>query len=163
LYESETWAWTLREEHRLELFENRVLRKIFGLKRDEVMGGWRKVHNYELHNLHSLPCIIRMIKPRNMKWEGHVAHRGEKKNEYWSLMGKPEGKRLLRRPRYRWEDNIVTCISDCRWGVDLVNGFIDHLYLTLRTTSSYNIIVDFDTTDHPTRSLISVLSLFIAW
>jgi hypothetical protein len=71
LYECETWSLILREEHRLRLFENRVLRRIFGRKRDEVTGGWRKLHNVELHNLYSSPSIIRMIKSRRMRWAGH--------------------------------------------------------------------------------------------
>jgi hypothetical protein len=70
---SETSSLTLREEHRLRAFENRVLRRIFGPKRDDVMGGWRKLHNVELHNLYSSPNIIRMIKSRRMRWSGHVA------------------------------------------------------------------------------------------
>jgi hypothetical protein len=70
---------TFREKHRLRVFENRVLRRIFGPKRDEVWGGWRKLHNEELHNLYSFPSIIRMIKSRKMRWAGHVARMGEKK------------------------------------------------------------------------------------
>jgi hypothetical protein len=73
LYGCETWSLTLREEHRLRVFENRLLRRIFGLKKDEVTGGWRKLHNEELHNLYTLPSIIRMIKSRRMRWVGHVA------------------------------------------------------------------------------------------
>jgi hypothetical protein len=75
LYVCETWSLTLREEHRLRVFENRVLR-IFGPKRDEVTGGWRKLHNEELHNLYSSPSTIRMIKSRKMRWAGHVARMG---------------------------------------------------------------------------------------
>jgi hypothetical protein len=73
LYGCEIWSLTLREEHRLRVFENRVLRRIFGSKRDEVTGDWRKLHNEELHNLYSSPNIIRMIKSRKMGWLGHVA------------------------------------------------------------------------------------------
>jgi hypothetical protein len=73
LYECEIWFLTLREEHRLRVFENRVLRGIFGPKRDEVIGGWRKLNNEELHNLYASPSIIRMIKSRNMRWAGYVA------------------------------------------------------------------------------------------
>jgi hypothetical protein len=73
LYGCETWSLMLREEHRLKVFENRVLRRIFGLKRDEVTGGWRKLHNEELHGLYSSPSIIRVIKARRMRWVGHVA------------------------------------------------------------------------------------------
>jgi hypothetical protein len=72
LYGSETWSLTLREEHRVRVFENRVLRRIFGLRRDEVTGEWRKLHNEELHDLYYSPSIIRMIKSRRMRWAGHV-------------------------------------------------------------------------------------------
>jgi hypothetical protein len=75
-------------------------------KRDGVMGGWRKLHNEELHNLYSSPSIIRIIKSRRMRWVGHVARMGEKRNMCWLLVGKPEGKRSLGRPRCRWIDNI---------------------------------------------------------
>jgi hypothetical protein len=94
------------EEHKLRVFENRVLRKIFGPKRDAVTGGWRKLHNEELHNLYSSPSIIRIIESRRMRWAGHVARMGEKSNVYRLLVGKPEGKRPLGRPRRRWMDNI---------------------------------------------------------
>jgi hypothetical protein len=77
LYGCETWSLTLREEHRLRVFENRVLRNIFGPKRDEVAGGWGKLDNEEVRDLYSLPCIIRMIKSRRMRWAGHVARMGE--------------------------------------------------------------------------------------
>jgi hypothetical protein len=83
-----------------------VLRRIFGPKRDEVTGDWRKLHNEELHNLYSSPNIIRMIKSRRMKWTGHLARMGETRNAYRILLGKPEGKRPLGRPRRRWVDNI---------------------------------------------------------
>jgi hypothetical protein len=76
LYGCKTWSLTLREEHRLRVFENRVLRRIFGLKRDEVTGEWRKLHNEELHDLYSSPSIIRIIKSRRMIWAGHVARMG---------------------------------------------------------------------------------------
>jgi hypothetical protein len=77
LYGCETWSLTLREEHRLRVFENRVLRRIFRLKRDEVTGEWRKLYNEELHILYSSPNIFRQIKPRGMRWAGHVARMGE--------------------------------------------------------------------------------------
>jgi hypothetical protein len=76
LYGCEIWSLTLREEHRLKVFETMLLRRIFGTKRDEVTGGWRKLHNEELHNLCSLPCIIRKIKSRRMSWAGYVARMG---------------------------------------------------------------------------------------
>jgi hypothetical protein len=88
------------------VFENRVLRRIFGPKRDGVTGGWRKLHNEELHNLYSSPSKIRIIKSRRLRWAGHVARMGEKRNVYRLLVGKPEGKRPLGRLRRRWMDNI---------------------------------------------------------
>jgi hypothetical protein len=106
LYGCETWCPTLREEHRLRVFENRVLRRIFGLKRDEVTGEWRKLHNEELRDMYSSRSIIRMIKYRRMRWAGHVARMGEKWNTYRLLVGKPNGKRPLGRPRHEWVDNI---------------------------------------------------------
>jgi hypothetical protein len=78
----------LREEHRLRVFENRVLRRIFGPKRDEVIGGWRKLHNEKLHKLYSSPNIIRMMKSKGMRWTGHVARMGEKRNAYRILLGR---------------------------------------------------------------------------
>jgi hypothetical protein len=95
-----------REEHRLRVLENRVLRRIFGPKRVEVTGDWRKLHNEKLHNLYSSPNIIGMIKSRRMRWTGHVAGMGEKINAHRILVGKPEGKRPLGRPRGRWVGNI---------------------------------------------------------
>jgi hypothetical protein len=95
LYGCETWSLTLREEHRLRVFDNRVLRRIFGPTRDKVTGEWRKLHSGELYNLYSLPDIIRQIKSRRMKWVGHVASMGEGRNVYRVLVGKPEGKNHL--------------------------------------------------------------------
>jgi hypothetical protein len=95
LYGCEIWSLTLREEHRLRVFENRVLRRIFGPKRDEVTGDWRKLHNEEFHNLYSSPNIIRMIKSRRMICTGHVARMRAKRNAYRILVGKPRGKRPL--------------------------------------------------------------------
>jgi hypothetical protein len=88
------------------VFENRVLRRIFGPKRDRVTGRWRKLHNEELHNLYPSPSIIRIIKSRRMRWVGNVARMGEKRNVYRILVGRPEGKRPLGRPRRRWINNI---------------------------------------------------------
>jgi hypothetical protein len=106
LYGCETWSLTLKEEHRLRVFENRVLRRIFGPKRDVVTGDWRKLHNEELHNLYSSPNIIRMVRSRRMRWAGHVARMCATRNAYRILVGKPEEKRPLGRPRRRWVDNI---------------------------------------------------------
>jgi hypothetical protein len=100
----------LGEEHRLRVFENRVLRKISGPKR-EVDGSWRKSHNDELHGLYSSPNIVRAIKSRRMRWAGH-AHMGEGRGVYRVLVGRPEGKRPLGRPRCRWEDNINTNLRE---------------------------------------------------
>jgi hypothetical protein len=88
------------------VFENRVLRRIFGLKWDEVTGDWSKLHNEELNDYYSLLHIIQMIKVRGMRWAGHVVHMGERRDAYRVLVGKPEGKRPLGRPRHTWEDNI---------------------------------------------------------
>jgi hypothetical protein len=95
LYGCETWSLTLREEHRLRMFENRVLGRIFGPKRGEVVGQCKKMHNGELHNLSSSPDIIRQIKSRRMRWAGHVARMVKKRKVYKVLVGKPEGKRPL--------------------------------------------------------------------
>jgi hypothetical protein len=92
---------TLREEHRLRVFENKVLRRIFGPKRDDVTGEWRKLHNEELRDLYSSPSIIRIIKSGRMRWAGHVAQMGEKRNAYRLLVGKPEGKRPPGSPKRR--------------------------------------------------------------
>jgi hypothetical protein len=91
----------LGEEHRLRVFDNRVLRKIFGPERI-----WRKLHNDELHNLYSSPNVVRVIKSKRMKWAGNVARMGEGRGVYRVLVERAEGKRPLRRPRHRWEDNI---------------------------------------------------------
>jgi len=96
----------LREERKLRVFENRVLRRIFGLRRDEVTGELRRLHNEELNDFDSSPNIVRVIKSRRMRWAGHVAHMGEERRVYRVLVGKPEGTRSLGRPRRRWVDNI---------------------------------------------------------
>jgi hypothetical protein len=97
LYGCETWSLTLREERRL---------RVFGPKRDEVTGKWRKLHNAELNDLYSLPNIVRVVKSRRMRWAGHMARMGEEIGVHRVLVGKPEGKRPLGRPIRRWEDNI---------------------------------------------------------
>jgi hypothetical protein len=104
------------------VFENRVLRGIFGPKRDEVKGEWRTLHSAELHNLYSSPDIIRQIKSRRMRWAGHVARMGEGRNVYRVLVGKPEGKRPLGRPKSRWEDGIRMDLREIGWGV--CSGFV---------------------------------------
>ena len=113
----ETWSLTLREERRLRVFENRVLRRIFVPKRDKVRGEWRKLHNEKLHDLYSSPSILRVIKLRRMRWAGHVTHVGEKRGVYRVSVGKPEGKRPLGRPRRRWEDNIKMDLEEVGCGV----------------------------------------------
>ena len=102
LYGCETWSLTLREEHRLRLFENRVLRRIFGPNWGKITGDWRKLHNEELNVLCSPPNTIWVIKSRRMRWAGHVARMGDRRRRtYRILVGKPEGKRSLGRPRRR--------------------------------------------------------------
>ena len=96
----------MREERKLRVFENMVLRRIFGPRRDDVTGEWRRLHNEELNDLYSSPNIMRVIKSKRMRCAGHVAHMGEEKGEYRILVGKPEGGRPLGRPRCRWVDNI---------------------------------------------------------
>jgi len=96
----------LREERKLRLFGNMVLRRIFGPRRDEVMGEWRKLHNEELNDFYSSPNILRVIKSRRMRWAGHAARMGEELEVYRVLVGKPKGKRPLGRLRRRWVCNI---------------------------------------------------------
>jgi hypothetical protein len=100
----------------LRVFENRVLRRIFGPKRDEVTGGWRKLHNEELHGLYSSPSIFRVIKARRMRWAGHVARMGEMRGAYNILVGSPEWRRPLGRSRRRWEDNIKIDLREIGFG-----------------------------------------------
>jgi hypothetical protein len=99
-----------------------VLRRIFGPKRDEVTGGWRKQHNEELHGLYSSPSIVRVIKARRMRWAGHVARMGEVRGTYNIFVRRPEGRRPLGRPRRRWEDNIKMGLREIGFGdVDLIH------------------------------------------
>jgi hypothetical protein len=112
LYGCETWSLTLREEHRLRVFENWALRRIFGTKREEVDGGWRRLHDEELHNLHPSPNIIRVIKSRSVGWVEHVAQTTEMRNGYKILVGKPEEKRPLRKQRLRREDRITIGLTE---------------------------------------------------
>jgi len=106
LYGCETWSLTLREESKLRVFENMVLRRIFGPRRDEITGEWRRLHSEELNDLYSSPKIVQVIKSRRMRLAEHVARMGEEKGVYRVLVGKPEGKRPLGRPKCRWVDNI---------------------------------------------------------
>jgi hypothetical protein len=98
------------------VFENRVLSRVFGLKRDEVTGEWRKLHNEEMNDLYSLPNIVRVVKSRRMRWAGHVSRMGEERGVHRVLVGKPEGKRPLGRHRRRWEDNIKMDLQEVRLG-----------------------------------------------
>ena len=116
LYGCETWSLTLREERKLRIFENMVLRRIFGPRRDEVTGEWRRLHNEELNDLYSSPNIVRVIKSKRMRWAGHVARMGEERGAYRVLVAKPEGKRPLGRPRRRWVDNIRTDLREVGCG-----------------------------------------------
>ena len=106
LYGCETWSLTLREERRLRVFKNKVLRKIIRAKKHEITSAWRKLHNAELHALYFWPNTIRSLKSRRLRWAGHVARMEQSRYAYRVLVGKPEGKRPLGRPRRRWEDNI---------------------------------------------------------
>ena len=106
LYGCETWSLTLLEGRKLRVFENMVLRRIFGPRRDEVTREWRRLHNEELNDLYSSPNILRVIKSRRMRWAGHVARMSEERVVYRVLVGKLEGKRPPGRPRRRWVDNI---------------------------------------------------------
>jgi hypothetical protein len=115
LYGCETWSLTLGEEYRLRVFENRVLRKIFGPKRKEDVS-WRKLHKDELQDLYSSPNIVRVNKSRRMRWAGHVARMGEGRDAYRVLVGRPEGKRPAGRSRRRWEDNIKMDLGEI--GID---------------------------------------------
>jgi hypothetical protein len=114
LYECETWSLTLREEHRLRVFENRVLRRIFGPKRDEVTQEWRRLHNEELNDLYSSPNIIRVIKKNEVGRACSTYGGGERCIQDFG--GGPEGRRPLGRPRRRWEDNIKMDFQEVEWG-----------------------------------------------
>jgi hypothetical protein len=122
LYGCETWSLTLREEHRLRVFENRMLRGIFGPKRDEVTGERRKLHSGELHNLYSSPDIIRQIKSRRMRWAGHVARMGEETNVYGFLVGKPKEKTT-------WKDQGVDGRTGSKWTLGRLAGGVEWIYL----------------------------------
>jgi hypothetical protein len=116
LYGCGTWSLTLRDGHTLRVFENRVLRRIFGPKREEH-GSWSKLHKDKLHNLYSSPNIVRVMKSRKMRWEGHIARMGEGKGVCEVLVWRHEGKRPLGRPRHRWKDNIKRDLREI--GIDM--------------------------------------------
>ena len=116
LYGCETWSLTLWEERKLRVFEYMVLRRIFGPGREEVTGEWRRLHNEELNHFSSSPNIVRVIKLRRLRWAGHVARMGEDRRVYRFLVGKPEGKNPMGRPRRRWLDNIRTDLEEVGCG-----------------------------------------------
>jgi hypothetical protein len=116
LYGCETWLLAVREERRLKVFENRVLRRIFGPMRDEVTREWRILHNEELNDLYCSPNIVRVIKSRRMRWAGRVARMGDMSGAYRVLVGRPDGKRALGRRRSRWEDDIKMYLQEVGWG-----------------------------------------------
>jgi len=121
LYGCETWSLTLREERKLGVFENMVLRRIFGPRRDEVTGEWRRLHNEYLNDLYSLPNIVWGIKSRRMRWAGHVARMGEEREVYRVLVGKPEERRPLGRLRHRCVDNISMDLQEVGfWYMDWI-------------------------------------------
>ena len=121
LYGCETWSLALREKRRLRVFENRVLKKISGPKRDEATGEWRRLHNKELYGVYSSPNIIRVIKSRRTRWAEHVEHVGGRRDAYKVLVGKPEGRTPLGRPRRRREDNVKMNLRQMGWvGMDWI-------------------------------------------
>jgi hypothetical protein len=115
-YGCETWSFILREDSRVRVFENRVLRRIVRPNSDEVMAEWRRLHSEEIHKLYSSPNIIRHINAWRKRWVGHVARMGEGRKMYKVLVGKPEEKRPLGRPRRRWEDGISMDLKETGWG-----------------------------------------------
>jgi hypothetical protein len=121
LYGCETWPFTLTEGHRLRVFENRVLRRIFGSRKDKATGEWRGLHNEELCDAYSSRNTIWVIKSRRMRWEGHVVRMGERRGAYKVLMVKRERKKPLGRPRRRWKEAIKMDLQEVAWGM----GWID--------------------------------------
>ena len=115
LYGCETWSLTLREERKLRMFENMVLR-IFGPRSDEVKGEWRRLHNEELNDLYSSPNIVRVIKSIRIRWAGHVARISEERGVSRVLVGKSEGRSPLGRPRRRWVDNVMIELQEVGCG-----------------------------------------------
>jgi len=102
----ESWSTTLADEHKLRVFESKVLRKIYGPKRDEMTGEWRRLHNEEQQGLYDSPDVVKIMKSRRLRWAGHVARMGKKRRLYSILVGRPDGRRPLGRPIHRREDNI---------------------------------------------------------
>jgi hypothetical protein len=144
LYECETRSLTLREEHRLRVFENSVLR-IVGPKRNEVTREWRKLHIEELRDLYSSPSTVRIIKSRKMRWSGHVARMGEKKNAYRLLVGLPEGKSPLGRPKRRWMDDIRMDLGEVGWGdVDWIGLAQDRVNFRTLVNAVINLRVSYN-------------------
>jgi hypothetical protein len=121
LYGCETWSLTLREEERLRVFGNRVLRRIFWPKRDEVAREWERLHNEEHNYLYSSPRIILVTKSRRMRWARHEARTGERRSAHRILVGRPEGQRPLGRLRGRWEGNFTIDLQEVggEHGLDL--------------------------------------------
>jgi hypothetical protein len=115
MYECETWYLTLIEELRLRVFDNMETRNVCRRKRDEVTGGWRRMHNEELNDLSCSPNIIGVMKSRRMRWTGHIARTGERKWVYRILVGRPEGRRPLGKQRSRWEDNTKMDLQEVGW------------------------------------------------
>jgi hypothetical protein len=130
LYGCGTWSLILRKEHQLKEFENRMLRRIFGPKKDEVRAGWKKLHNEELQDLYSSPSIIRIIKSKKMRCGGHVARIGRRGGAYRLLVRKPEGKRPLGRPRRSWVNNIKMYVGARERGWCVLAGLF---YLSIGT------------------------------
>jgi hypothetical protein len=142
MYEYETWSLTLRKEYRLRVFENRVLRRIFVPKGDEVTGEWRKLYNEKPHNLYSSKNIKQM-KSRRKRWAGHVARMGVERKVYKVLVRKPEGKRLLERPRRRWENEIRMDLREIGWRiVELIHlaGDSDRWWALVNTVTNLQVL-----------------------
>jgi hypothetical protein len=122
LYDCENCSLILRKECRLRVFQNRVLRRIFGPKRNEITREWRRLSNKQLYALYSSPDIIRITKSRRLRWAGHVARLRVMRGTYRVLVGKSEGRRPLQRPRRRWQDNIKMDLREVGWGgIDWMN------------------------------------------